>query len=370
MGDSRTRDTILAISTANESTFNGMIVLASAMSTLVTRSTGIPAPVNEKFDDKGVIGNYPNGEFASEQRSGFVIPPAFEISNVVSAEMFFKQIRRFFGAPDPTPAGADIIEAGIAFKHYAAMLANNTGAGLQLPSSTFAFSNNGLDYLYAGCCGNTLQIQQQGGADPTYSIGYVGSGKNKRIRDVATPVFGSLVAPVKQNYMLGPETQLEFTDDGGLLSLTTGASGRLRSVTINVQNNLRTDLKLAGASPVDVADLKKGWYLDSLQHGDRDAGAVMRIALDDTLRAFYDANNDTDITNFTMRMRGYKIPTTATGSRYQAEVIFNKAHFNGQQVTDDNGDACLDINVTPCSDGVNFGIVKVNCINSVATAIA
>ena len=368
MADSRIRDTILAISTANESTYNGMVVLASDMSTLVTRSTGIPAPVLEKNDDKGVIGNYPNGEFASLQRSGFVVPPAFEISNVVSAEMFFKQVRRFLGKADPVPAAGDIIEAGIAFKHHAAMLANNTAAGLQLPSSTFAFSNNGLDYLYAGCCGNTLQIQQQGGADPTYAIGYVGSGLYKRIRDVAGPVFGTLAAPAAQNYMLGPETQVEFTDDSGLLSLTT--AHRLRNITINVQNNLRTDLRLAGASPVDPADLKKGWYLDSLTHGDRDAGATMRIALDDTLREFFDANNDTDITNFTMRMRGYKIPTTAANSRYTVEVVFGKCHFNGQQVTDDGGDAALDINITPCSDGTNFGIVKVDAINGVATAIA
>jgi hypothetical protein len=368
MADSRIRDTILAISTANESSYNGMIVLASAMSTLVTRSSGIPAPVLEKTDDKGVIGNYPNGEFATLQRSGFVIPPAFEISNVVSAEMFFKQVRRFLGLADPTPAAGDIIEAGIAFKHHAKMLPNNTGAGLQLPSSTFAFSNNGLDYLYAGCCGNTLQIQQQGGADPTYSIGYVGSGKYKRIRDVSGPVFGSFSAPAAQNYMLGPSTELEFTDDVGLVSLTT--AHRLRNVTINVQNNLRTDLKLAGASPIDPADLKKGWYLDSLTHGDRDAGATMRVALDDTLREFYAANNDTDITNFTMRMRGYTIPTTAAANRFTIEVIFGKCHFNGQQVTDDGGDACLDINISPCSDLVNFGIVKVDCINNVATAIA
>lgn len=361
MPKSLTKDTILAMSTVPESSFNAMVVLASGMTPLVTRSAGLPTPTPENSDDRGVIGNQQEG--ARQQRVGFIQPPTWEISDVVNADTLVPQCRRFFGAADQVT----VIEAGIAHQHVITKLPNNTAAGRQLPSTTFAYINNGLDYVYGGAVGNTLQFSQTGAADPTFAIGYVASGKYKRVRDIS-PAYGTIAAPAALNYMNGPDTYLEFTDGAGTVGLT--AARRLKSITCNVNNVINSGDRYAGNSRVDPLDKTKGWHLDELLHGDRDQdGAEMVITLDDTMREFLDASNNTIITSFKLRFRGYDIPTTATASEYLAEVQFRKCYFRGVRFTDDNGDACLAITVFPVINATTFGITEMRFINGVATAI-
>lgn len=362
MAKSLTKDTLLAMSTTPEASYNSMVVLASGMTPLVTRSTGLPVPTPENSDDRGVIGNQQEG--ARIQRVGFIAPPTWEISDVVNVDTLALQCRRFFGAAD----SVSTIEALIAFQHVMTKLPNNTGAGRQLPSSTFAYANNGLDYLYGGACGNTLQFQQSGAADPTFSMAYVASGKYKRIRDISGPVFGTLAAPAALNYANGADTELEFTDPTGLLSLTTAR--RLVSITANVNNTLNSGDRYAGNSRVDPLDKTKGWHLDELLHGDRDQdGADMVITLDDTMREFFDANNNSIITSFKLRFRGYNIPTTAAASEYICELQFRKCYFRGSRFTDNNGTACLAITVFPVINATNFGVTEIRFVNGTSSAI-
>lgn len=307
MAKSRVEDTLIGMSAAPEGTYNAMVLSAAGHNMMKTRSTGLPIPDDEKLDDLGEIGGGVNtGEFATEQRSGFILPPTWEISNVVDAGLFLPQLRRFLGGADAVPAGANILEAGVAFQHNFAQLPNNSASGLQLPASTFVYSNNGLDYAYGGSLGNTLQVAQTGADDPTFSMGYVGSGLYKRLRDIS-PAFGSISPSTPQPKMKGAETELEFVDDEGPVIIT--ANRQLVNFTLNANNAHDTSQRLAGASRIDPLDMRKGWYLDELLHGKRTAGADMRIFLDDTMRAYQKARNNTPITGFKFRMRGYEIDT-------------------------------------------------------------
>ena len=364
MGKSLTSDTKLAISSAPEASYNGMVLVASGFTPLVTGSNVLPVPDSDKSDDRGVIGNQQEG--ARVQRSGFTQPPTWENSGVVNVGTFAMQARRFFGAADPTPAGADIIEAGVAFRHKIRKLPNNTVAGRQLPSSTWAYINNGLDYVYGGAVGNTLQIQQTAANDPTFTIGYIASGKNRRIRDISGPVFGTLGAPTVQDEMRGAESQLEFND--GTPRQPTSAR-RLKQITLNVNNVLNSGDRAAGASR-NVSTVIGDWILDELLHGDRDQdGAEMIITLDDDMAEFHAAKNNTIITNFTFRMRGYFIPTTAASHQFAVEVIFTNCYFRGTRFNDQNGDACLAITVFPVISDVVYGITIMNVINNNPAAI-
>jgi hypothetical protein len=367
MAKSLVKQTLIAYSTAAEAALNSMILVASGMTSTKTRSTGLPLPADEKFDDSGDIGNGINGEFPTEQTSGFMNPPAFEISNVVDVGTFLPLLRRFMGGADPTPAGGSIIEAGIAFQHAFSMLSNSTGAGLQLPSSTFAYSNNGADNLLGGCVANTLQIAQTGGADPTFTMGFVGSGLYKRIRDISGPAFGTLTPPTKQPKMKGQETAVEFTDGGGLFSMTSNR--RLVSVTFNANNAIDTGQRLAGASRVDPTDLTKGWYLDELLHGDRTAGATIRVFLDDNMREYLDARANTLITGLKIRFRGYNIPTTAAASAYLLELTFPQCYLRNPRDADEGAFKAVDIDVFATTDNITFGLFTARAINGVATAI-
>jgi hypothetical protein len=366
MADSRWKQTILGFSTAVEGSYNAMVLVASGMTGFVTRSTGFPLPDYEKSDDLGVIGN--QNANPTVQRSGFITPPTMEFTDILGTENAMTILRRAMGSADPVPSGGNIIEAGIAFKHSSGWL--NPFTSRQKPSSTFLYSNNGADYLYGGCVVNTYVISQDGVADPTFVASIVGSGLNKRVRDVSGPVFGTLAKPAVQNQMLGPSTEVEFTDGGGLYSMT----GAHRLISVNatvINNNLETTDRRAGASPVDPFDMHKGWYMDYLLTGDPVSACEFRVMLDDNMREYADARNDTVITGFKVRFKGYEIPGSLVGppkTRFQIEVVYGKTYFRGVRATDNNGNAVLDITLFPIDDGVNVGTTTVNWINTIATA--
>lgn len=369
MAKSLVADTILGHSTDPEVTLNAMVLAAAQMTALKTRSTNIPAPGNQKIDDAGEIGGgLDAGEFPTEQRNGFATPPTWDHVNTVDAGNFVKELRRILGAADPVPAGASIIEAGIAFQHPLSMLSNNTAAGLQLPSSTWAYSNNGMDYLLGGVLGNTVNVTQNGAADPQFTIGYVGSGLYKRIRDISGPAFGVMAQPVAQPKMKGPLTELEFTDAGG----TTMPSAVRRIINLSVTYNsaIDTGRQLMGASMIDPNDDTKGWYLDEMLHGNRVAGATMRIFGDNTMREFANDLNNTTITGFKMRMRGDKIPGTVANNRYLVELNIGKCYFRNTRCVEDGGFFALDIDVFATAPASGFGVLSARAINGVATAIA
>jgi hypothetical protein len=295
-------DTLMAFGTAPELAYNAMTLLAANMTTFKTRTFALPLPDTEKFTDEGDIGVGVNGGFMSEQTSGFVNPPGWDINNRVDSGTFLQMLRRHSGGVDTVVA----LEPTVAFQHSGGMLVNDTAVGRQLPSSTFAMSNNGADYLWGGVCGNSMQIGQQGAGDPMFTWSVLGSGLYRRIRNLA-PAFGNLVLPLPQPKTLGPDSVLEFTDDNGNVVFTSGR--QMVNFSITLANNLDM-LKLAGASRVDPLDITKGWYLDELLHKVQTSNATMRVFLDDQMRAFDAAQRNKQISGFKYRMYGYEVAGT------------------------------------------------------------
>jgi hypothetical protein len=295
-------ETLMAFGTSPELAYNAMTVLAAQMTTFKTRTFALPLPDTEKFTDEGDIGAGVNGGFMSEQTSGFVNPPQWDISNRVDAGTFLNFMRRHSGGAD-TPV---VLEPGVASQHSGGMLANDTVVGRQLPSTTFALSNNGADHLWGGVVGSQMQVGQQGAGDPTFTWGVMGSGIYRKIRNIS-PAFGVLALPVVQPKMLGPDSQVEFTDDAGNVILTSGR--RIVNISMTFANNLDM-LKLAGASRIDPYDISKGWYLDEMLHKVQTSSSAMRLFLDDDMREFNASQRNKQITGFKYRMFGDEVSGT------------------------------------------------------------
>lgn len=367
MAEYLTRDLRLGISATPETSYNGIKVLGTDFLGMLTTGRGFPIPDREKMDDTGKVGYGDAGEFPREQRSGYVLPATMEITDELNTEIAAVLFRRCLGGADPVPAGADILEPATAFRHRFGMLPNTGVSGRQLPSSSMVYALGGVDFVWGGCVVNTFQVSQTGAAVPTFTAGLISSGLNKRIRNI-TPAFGSVPAPTTQHYMLGAESQLEFTDiDGGPVYSVTGAQ-RLRSFTLTVDNNHRTDDRRAGDSRIQLANIKKGWYVNRMLHGERTVTAEMTVMLDDDLREYFDADNDNPITGFVYRAKGYYIEDS-TVHQYSFAIHVPKCYFRTPRTGDEGGDAVMTLGIFPVTDNATFGLVTAEVINGVATSI-
>lgn len=360
MAEYLVRDIKLGLSATPETTYNAVKVLGSDYLGFQMSGRAFPVPDREKFDDTGKIGA--GNEFATVQNSGYVLPATMEISDDVNSDIAGILLRRALGGADTVPAGADILEAGIAFRHKFSML-NNT-VSRQLPSSSVVYSLGGFDLVWGGCVVDTFQLAQTGAGVPTFTAGLVSSGLYKRISAIS-PAFGSVPAPIAPNYMLGAETEVEFTDGTGLYSVT-GAL-RLKSFTLTLNNNHITDDRRAGDPRVLISDIHKGWYVGRMLHGDRSVTAEMTVMLDDALREYLDADNDSTITGFKLRTKGYYIGAS-TVNQYQFTITVPKCYFRTPRIGDEGGNAVVTLGTFPVQ-GASFGLITGEIVNGVATAI-
>jgi hypothetical protein len=354
------RDILLGLSTAPETTYNSMYVLGSDYQRFQMVGRTFPVPNKENFDDLGKIGA--GGEFPTYQRSGYVLPATMEIADEVNSSVCATLLRRCLGGADTTPAGADILEAGVAFKHKFGML--NTSAGRQLPSSSVVYSLGGFDLVWGGCVVDSFQIAQTNAGTPTFTAGLIGSGLYKDISDIS-PAFGSLPSIVTPEYHHGAETTVEFTDTGGTVSLTSAQ--RIRSFNVTINNNHITDDRRPGDPRIDAAAIRKGWYVNRMLHGDRTVTAEFTVMLDDTLREYLDANNDEIITGFKITTRGYYIGASTT-NQYAVTIIVPKCYFRTPRVSDEGGNAVVTLATFPVQ-GATYGLVTAEVVNGVATAM-
>jgi hypothetical protein len=338
MAESQFSQTVMAYSTAVESTYGTHPVLANLYTPTVTRSRAVPLPQTEKTDDRGVIGKG-DDEDPSYQRSGFSIPSAFELSDIVQVGSVLPLIRRYMGAVAGVPS---TVEATIAFRH-AFFLMNRITSGLQLPSSSFVYSLNEFDYIHTGCVGSTLQFAQQGTADPTYTLGLVGSGRGVRISQIAPP-FGSLAVPGDQPYMYGASSAMQYVDDSAATISLTTPSHKLRSMTFSANNNLDTGDTRAGMPQNDANEPRRGWYRDFLHIGDRDVSMEWTMGMDSdyTLKDAEELN--VQIAKFNLRS-----PAVGEASNNKSTKAFT---------------------VFPLKHAGYYGRWKLEAVNGVATAIS
>lgn len=364
MPDFLTRDLKCAISATPETTYNAIkTAAADAYLGMLTTGRNLYVPDREKMDDTGKVGT--GREFPTEQRSGYVVVPSIELSDELNIDIAALLLRRAMGGADVVGAA---IEAGIAIPHTWGLVGNNTAAGRQLPSSSLAWSLGGADYIWGGVVVESFRIDQAGAGTPTFTATLLGSGLNTKISALGTPP--AFPAPDPQRYMLGAETQLEFND--GTQYVVTDYQ-RLRNFSMTLTNNHRTDDRRPGDPRVNSANPRGGWYVNRLLHGDRTVGAEMTVMLDNNMREFIAANNDTIITSFKYRARGYFLESTvapgtfSTTNQATLEVTFPKCYFRTVRAADDGGDAVVTLAIFPVDDFTN-GPITVRIVSNRATA--
>jgi hypothetical protein len=358
----------MAISDSPETTYNAIKIASGDLYRgMLTRGRNPLLPDVEKSDDTGTIGA--GQEFATQQQSGFLTAPAIEITERLNVDIVALLARRAMGGAITM---GTVIETGgtvpstVARPHTFGL--DMAAAARQLPSSSVAWSVGGADYIWGGVVVESFRIDQSGVADPTVTVGMVGSGVHKKISTIGTPPTFPL--PTAQRYMLGPDTQVEYTDTA-LRSLTTAR--RLLNFSMTLTNNHTTDDRRPGDPAVDPTNPNAGWYTDRMYYGDRTIGAEMTIMIDDTMRELTNARDDVAITNFTFRARG-KFLTNATGdftstaNRATFEVTFPKCYFRNVRAGDDGGRAVATVSIVPVSvAGASPVTVKVISNADVAT---
>lgn len=374
------RDTKLGISKAVESSYNTMRTGSSDLYLgMLTTTRSFYIPDKEKLDDTGKIGT--GQEFPTEQRSGYVTVPSLEISEELNIDVGAVLFRRALGGT--ASAGSDQEASKGFYNQTFGMLANTSGR--QLPSSTMLWSLGGADYMWGGVVVDQFRVEQSNSNVPTFTATLVGSGKNKRLSYLTAngalavngsnayngPYAGStnteyppsFPAPTAQRYMLGAETKLQFTDDVGNYVMTTAQ--RLKTFSFTLNNNHRTDDRRPGDPRVDSDNQtsgqpKRGHYVNRMLHGDRSAAAEMTCMLDDTLREYGVAYNDTEVTQFKytaagnlLKMAGSPYTESTADNQGEFEIIIPKCYFRGVRGSDDNGDAIITISIFPVYDTTN-----------------
>lgn len=367
MAEYLTRDLKLAITATPETTYNA--IKSAAGDTylgMLTTGRAVYIPDKEKQDDTGKVGT--GREFPTEQRSGYVIVPSIEITEELNIDIAPMLLRRAMGGADTV--GADLESAIGVYPHTFGILGNNTVAGRQLPSSSICWAIGGADFLWGGCVVESFRIDQTNSDVPTFTASMVGSGLYRDISALGTPP--TFPAPVTQRYMLGAETQLEF-NDGSNYVVTD--SQRLKSFSATLTNNHRTDDRRPGDPRITSTQPRAGHYINRMLHGDRTVGAEMTVMLDDTMREWTDAYNDTIITSFKYRARGNFLKKATTPFTESAvnqgtfEITFPKCYFRSARGADDSGDAVVTISIFPVDD-LTTGPMTAKIITNSATVIS
>lgn len=360
MADSNITQTTLAFSRLNEPAFNSAPVTAADYVSYETTARILPLPDAEKQQDVARIGAGSASAYPTTQRTGVLSPTTLEISDVVNVEKLPIFTELYMGKPEVV-GDVVIVEAAKAWRHIQ-YKRNYDLLGRQLPSKSWIVRNNGADFIYTGGVGATIQFQQQGITDPTFSFGVVTGGSYLRISALAA--FGAVAVPTRNQLkdMMGAETILSY-NDGALRTL----NGRWKSFTFSGNNNIDTGDLRAGLPRVgDAACPTRGWYRTQLLAGDETVTAEFRVAHDDVLREWDNAQTNTDVTNFDILMRGACVPTSAANQQYSTKVSVGHCFFRNVRGGDDNNLAVNDVGVFPVRNGSYYGVWKVEYVTDQA----
>lgn len=358
MPDSTISQTLLAYSTALEAAFNTNPVLATDFTAFETQARLFFVPNVAKSPDVPRVGAGAASAYPSDQRSSVLEPPAIDIQDVVNVEHFPIFERQHMGQ---TEVLGDIeeLDVGIAYRHHH-YKQNFDNDGRQLDSRSIIARNNGATFIYTGCVSNSLQIQQTGIEDPQFTAGFVGSGNYVDYTAIAPP-FGQVATPTRDGSkdMLGAETIITY-NDGGAKSL----QGRWISFSWTSNNNIQTQNLRAGLPRVNAETCPtNGWYRNQLLADDETYSLEIRIAHDDAMDEWDDAQRNVVLTDFFIDMRGNCIPTTTNDTQYAVGIRTGKCYFRNVRGADDNNDAVLDIAVFGVRNGTHFGVHKFEIVD-------
>ncbi len=397
MAEYLTRNLKMAISTTPESTYNQIKTgNADTYLGLLTTGRAFYVPDKEKLDDTGKVGT--GREFPTEQRSSYVTVPSLEISEELNIDIGAILLRRAMGGADVvTP----VVEVGSTIRDHTFGL-DLSGTTRQLPSSSMVWALGGADYIWGGVVVESFAISQTNSETPSMTVGLVGSGLFKRIRNLTAdgnlavngsnaytgPYAGSVGTeyppafpmPGVQRYMIGAETELIFTPQTSpgvsgtpYIATSAGNGQRLKAFSCTLTNNHRTDDRRPGDPRVVSSQPRAGHYVNRMNHGDRTVAAEMTVMLDDSLNEFYMAYNDTIIEAFTYKAKGAYLLNTAgtaeSAKQAEFEITFPKCYFRGVRGTDDSGDAVLTISIFPVDNGSTGPIIARVRNNAAATIV-
>lgn len=381
MAEFLTRNLKIAISTTPESTYNAIKVANSdTYFGMLTTGRAYYVPDKDKLDDTGKIGT--GREFPTEQRSTYITVPSLELTEELNIDLAALLLRRAMGGADVVTTVAASPSSTIRDHTWGLDLSGTTR---QLPSSSLLWGipNSGADFIWGGVVVESFAINQTNSDTPTVTVGLVGSGLFKRLRfltangqlavngsnpytgpyagGVGTEYPPTFPFPAAQRYMIGAESELLFTPQGGSLYSVTASGQRMKAFSMTLTNNHRTDDRRPGDPRVDSAQPKAGHYVNRMNHGDRTVAGSMTIMLDDTFAEFNYAYDDTVLTAFTYKAKGRYLEATAPGvesdKQGEFEVSFPLCYLRSVAGTDENGDAVLTMTTFPVDNGTTGPLI-------------
>jgi hypothetical protein len=358
MADFLTINTNIALSKAPEASLNAIADTAAEFVGAMTSGFNITIPNIEKIVNENLVGT--GDEFPTQADNDYFNNSGITFTDRVNASQFAILLARFFsGTITDTP-----VPDTTAVDHF--IVAQASSVDPQLKSSTVAAKIGGLDLILGGMVANSLQVGFSGGAQPTYSVEMIGTGKFAYMAD-QTPAL-VLPAPVAQDYMGSIAAIAISMNDGSSWDLS--AAGRIQAFNIQASNKVIVGDRRPGDPFQTAGVIESGAYVPRLTRETRSVSCSATLYVDANKREWLNHLNNTTITSLVFKMVG-KIADAVTEEdpkpRYEVEFTIPASIFQAVQVGDNGGKLVYNINILPLKAVGNTGTFKARVRNISAT---
>lgn len=353
MSDQLISNVLLALSKLPETSLNSMFVLAADFDGAVTTALNITKPNIEKIPNTGLIGLV--NEFATQHDNDYITHPGITLQDRVNVNQFATLAARFLsgGIVDAVAHASD------AYDHTISMLA--ASADPQLKSSTVAAKLGGDDLILAGMVANTLQVQMQNGAAPTYQVALVGSGKFDFMGTQTIPLV--LPMPTAQKYVKGGFGVGVTMTIGSALDL--GNLGRVKGFNFQASNAVITNDRRAGDPERVSGNIDGGFYSRNMTHGGARTASLTVDLYKDANKVELNAHlNNTRVSDISLKFTGAQISTIYYN---EVEIIIPQAIIGVNQVRDDAGKLVDQLDFQLENKSGETGPFKIRVRNGAAT---
>lgn len=348
-----TRNAVLYISTAPESSINTPVTTGANFKRVVADNPIVKIIGVEKRNDLGRAGS----EWMSAQCNTYFEPTAIQIGSDVDFDAIARLALRSVGG---TVVDATVVSS-VAYSHTAPMLSAATSR--QLPATTVvsAIEGSSASFLYSGCVVDQFTMSQTGVDIAKVQINLIGTGKHRKPHAVTSLPSAPSFACVK------PFAYLSY-DNGSPVDLGAGCTIKAWTVTIANNHNAAND-RCTGDSSQNAGDYTaSGGASDAsfntkLLHGDRVVSGSFTIELD-TIAQWTDMMANTSITSLVLGVRGAVLD--AGGPTYESlKITIATSFFTEVQAVDVNGTACIQVSFV--ASGTGTSVASVAVVNGTAT---
>jgi hypothetical protein len=355
MPDFLINDANFYISKTREAALNTDETAGANFLRVLTQQPTFILPQFEFTSDAGKPGN--GHEFETYACPTYVTHPAFSLTDDVNVSYFGRLALRAVGGTVTTAQQ----EATAAYKHSAKQLLASTS--LQLPSSTLISLLGGASFRVAGMVVDRFRLSQNRADVPQCAVDLIGTG------DFTTP-HGVTSLPATASILQcldGNQSAVSWTDRVGAQNFS-GAGCALRSWFVEIANNTRLNDRCPGDPVVTVVEgaVEETFaYVQKLKHGARTVTAQIVITLDSTIPDWLTYGTNDVLTDVTFRAQGEIIETIYRNS---LGIILSKGRITSIDPIENEGDACLAINLTGVWDGTDATVATVEVINEETSA--